>query len=88
MLTELLGRGPSADRSLARVPTANVLDCHPKTLAKITTTDPDPPIGMITGYKVGRQWRYRMSDIDRYRERLTAPTNRRAARERQIDWGA
>ena len=90
MLAELLRREtmPNADRSLTRQEAARVLGAHPKTLGEITTTDPDPTPGMVTGYRLGRQWRYRMSDLDRYRQRLTAPKTRRAAREREIDWGA
>lgn len=91
MLAELLRRDATssdADRSLPRREAAEVLGIHPKTLADITTTDPDPQPGMVTGYRIARQWRYRMSDIDRYRERLTQPTTRRASRERDIDWGA
>ena len=91
MLTELLrreGTSPDADRSLPRRGAAEILGLHPKTLADITTTDPDPPPSMVTGYRLGRQWRYRMSDLDRYRQRLTQPTTRRAPREREIDWGA
>lgn len=91
MLAELLSRGstPSdADRSVTRREAAQVLALHPKSLSDITTTDPDPQPGMVTGYRLGRQWRYRMSDLDRYRQRLTQPTTRRTPREREIDWGA
>ena len=90
MLVELLQRDsspPDVDRSLSRRGAADILGLHPKSLAKMTTTDPDPQPGMVTGYRIGRQWRYRMSDLDRYRRHLTTPINRRSTRDREIDWG-
>ena len=72
--------------SLSRREAAAYLACHPKTLAKMTTDSPSPKDGQVTGYRDGGRWKYRLSDLEAYRDRLAGSTPRQAARRKDIDW--
>ena len=75
---------PLADRSLTRRQAAEYLGIHAKTLATLTAA------GDVTGYRDrprGR-WKYRITDLDRYRDDHAQDTRPRADHAAPIDWGA
>lgn len=73
------------NRSLTRKDAAAYLGLHEKTLASLTTAASEP--GKVTGYKSGARWKYRLADLDRYRD-AQAPEAKTGARSgRAIDWG-
>lgn len=75
-----------ADRSLTRRQAADYLGIHPKTLALMTSTAGES--GKVTGYRDGSggRWKYRESELARYRETLTQGARPRANPCGSIDW--
>jgi hypothetical protein len=87
---EIKARLPAAaagsNRSLPRKAAAAYLGIHEKTLAELTTTAEER--GMVTGYRTGTRWKYRLADLDRYRAEQLHAVQPRARREAVTDWGA
>ena len=88
-LAEIKARLPvvasEPNRSLPRKAAAEYLGMHEKTLADLTTLADEP--GKVKGYKTGARWKYRVSDLDRYRDQLAgAARSSPSGRERAIDW--
>lgn len=79
-----LSPAPMADRSLTRRQAADYLGIHPKTLANLTTA------GTVTGYRDGphARWKYRLTDLDRYRDDRTPTERTTTTTAPGIDWGA
>lgn len=75
--------GSPLNRSLTRKQAAAYLGLHEKTLGELTATSDTP--GKITGYKTGSRWKYRIDDLDQYRELMTKPSHSRRI-DRDIDW--
>ena len=75
---------PMADRSLTRRQAADYLGIHPKTLAALTTA------GTVIGYRDGpsARWKYRITELDRYRDDRTPTDHTTTTRDPGIDWGA
>lgn len=87
-LAEIKARLPSsapmADRSLTRRQAADHLGIHPKTLANLTAS------GDVAGYRDGTRgrWKYRLTDLDRYRDEHTRADRTATDHAAPIDWGA
>ena len=77
---------PEKNRSLPRKQAAQYLGLHEKTLAELTATAPES--GKVVGYKTGSRWKYRVSDLDKYRDDITKAHLGRNSRERVTDWSA
>lgn len=80
----LSNTSPMEDRSLTTAQAAQYLGMHAKTLAKLRSA------GEIHGYRPGNSghWRFRVTELDRYRKSLTTPPPRVGSTTKEIDWGA
>lgn len=84
ILARLPPSAPMGDRSLTRRQAADYLGIHAKTLATLTAS------GKVTGYRNGphARWKYRITELDRYRDDRTTTARITTTRTPGIDWGA